>query len=121
MLVAVAFTVSLAGAQQASLAAADRTFAGKAAAGGQAEVELGKLAQERGSNDAVRQFGAIRCRLWLRQRLDLHLDVRHRPWQKRYILERHPVPKWTQAIREAGDALAREAESECDFLAVVAR
>jgi predicted outer membrane protein len=33
-----------------------RSFANKAAVGGQAEVELGKLAQERASNDAVRQF-----------------------------------------------------------------
>ena len=57
-MVAVTFTASLAGAQQGTaLPAGDRTFAGKAAVGGQAEVELGKLAQERASSDAVRQFG----------------------------------------------------------------
>jgi hypothetical protein len=55
LMVALTFTASLAGAQQGTaLAAADRTFAGKAAVGGQAEVELGKLAQERASNNAVR-------------------------------------------------------------------
>jgi putative membrane protein len=40
-----------------SLAGGDRDFAGRAASGGVAEVALGKLAQERASNDAVRQFG----------------------------------------------------------------
>jgi putative membrane protein len=57
MMVAVVFTAALAGAQQGVTPSADRTFANKAAVGGQAEVELGKLAQERASNDAVRQFG----------------------------------------------------------------
>ena len=57
-MVAVVFTVSLVGAQQKSATlTADRSFANKAAIGGEAEVELGKLAQERASNDAVRQFG----------------------------------------------------------------
>ena len=55
---AVALTAPPAGAQPRSgLAGGDRTFAGKAATGGVAEVELGKLARERASNDAVRQFG----------------------------------------------------------------
>jgi len=36
---------------------ADHQFMMKAAQGGMAEVELGKLAQERGSSDAVKQFG----------------------------------------------------------------
>jgi len=36
---------------------ADDTFATKAAEGGMAEVELGKLAQQHASNDAVKQFG----------------------------------------------------------------
>jgi putative membrane protein len=58
MALAMAFMTSLAGAQQSNaLPSADRAFASKAAMGGQAEVELGKLAQERASRDAVRQFG----------------------------------------------------------------
>lgn len=36
---------------------ADETFAKKAAEGGMAEVKLGQLAQERGSNPAVKNFG----------------------------------------------------------------
>jgi putative membrane protein len=35
----------------------DQTFVTKAAAGGLAEVELGKLAQEKGSNEQVKNFG----------------------------------------------------------------
>jgi putative membrane protein len=35
----------------------DRSFITKAAAGGRAEVELGKLAQGKASSDAVKQFG----------------------------------------------------------------
>ncbi len=41
-----------------SMAAADTTFAHKAAIGGMAEVELGKLAQQKASNDQVKQFGS---------------------------------------------------------------
>jgi putative membrane protein len=37
----------------------DATFAVKAAAGGLAEVELGKLAQQKGSTQAVKDFGAM--------------------------------------------------------------
>lgn len=37
---------------------ADRSFVEKAAQGGMAEVELGKLAQQKASNEQVRQFGA---------------------------------------------------------------
>lgn len=36
---------------------ADETFAKKAASGGMAEVKLGQLAEERGSNPAVKSFG----------------------------------------------------------------
>ena len=42
----------------ASLAASDRAFIEKAAAGGLAEVELGQLAQQKAQNDQVKQFGA---------------------------------------------------------------
>jgi putative membrane protein len=38
-------------------AAADHTFVMKAARGGLAEVELGKLASDKASNDQVKQFG----------------------------------------------------------------
>jgi putative membrane protein len=38
-------------------AMADTHFAKEAAQGGMAEVKLGQLAQERGSNDAVKSFG----------------------------------------------------------------
>jgi putative membrane protein len=40
-----------------SLAGGDKAFVQKAAVGGMAEVELGKLAQQKGSNDQVKQFG----------------------------------------------------------------
>jgi putative membrane protein len=39
------------------LSAADRKFVRKAAQGGMAEVELGQLAAQKGSNDEVKQFG----------------------------------------------------------------
>jgi putative membrane protein len=42
---------------KAGVAAADRTFTEKAAVGGMAEVEMGKLAQQKASNDQVKQFG----------------------------------------------------------------
>jgi putative membrane protein len=42
----------------AAVAAADKAFAQKAAIGGMAEVELGKLAQQKASSDQVKQFGA---------------------------------------------------------------
>ena len=54
--------VVLAGAVVMGLAAApvfaaDEAFVMKVAKGGMAEVELGKLAAEKGSNDAVKKFG----------------------------------------------------------------
>jgi putative membrane protein len=42
----------------ASVPAADMAFAQKAAAGGLAEVHMGKMAQQKGSSDQVKQFGA---------------------------------------------------------------
>jgi putative membrane protein len=44
-------------ADKSKLTAADRKFVTEALQGGMAEVELGKLASERASNDAVKQFG----------------------------------------------------------------
>jgi putative membrane protein len=43
--------------QGAMLGSMDRKFVMEAAMGGMAEVELGRLAAERGSSDAVKQFG----------------------------------------------------------------
>ena len=45
-------------AQGAAVPAPDRAFAEKAAAGGAAEVEGGKVAEQRASSDKVKQFGA---------------------------------------------------------------
>ena len=44
------------GKNPATLSSSDRKFIEKAAAGGMAEVELGKLAQEKASSDQVKQF-----------------------------------------------------------------
>jgi len=41
-----------------SVAAADKAFVQKAAVGGMAEVEMGKMAQQKGSSDQVKQFGS---------------------------------------------------------------
>jgi putative membrane protein len=46
-----------AGKMSTTLASADRKFMEKAAQGGMAEVELGKLAEDKASNDQVKQFG----------------------------------------------------------------
>jgi putative membrane protein len=43
--------------QGMQLSSADRKFAMEAAMGGMAEVELGRMAAERGASDAVKQFG----------------------------------------------------------------
>jgi putative membrane protein len=45
------------GLASAPLLAADDTFVTKAAKGGMAEVELGKMAAEKASSDAVKKFG----------------------------------------------------------------
>jgi putative membrane protein len=45
------------GASAGKLSGADRSFMREAAIGGMAEVTLGKLAQQKGSNAAVKQFG----------------------------------------------------------------
>ena len=50
--------LALAGSSLAIAASPDRAFYLKAAAGGMAEVEAGKLAQEKGTSDAVKSFGA---------------------------------------------------------------
>jgi len=42
----------------AALSSADKTFVQKAAVGGLAEVEMGKMAQQKGSSDQVKQFGS---------------------------------------------------------------
>jgi putative membrane protein len=44
-------------AAKGGMAASDRKFVMEVARGGMAEVELGKLAAEKGSSDAVKQFG----------------------------------------------------------------
>jgi len=42
----------------AAIPAADKTFVEKAAVGGLAEVAMGKMAQQKGSSDQVKQFGS---------------------------------------------------------------
>jgi putative membrane protein len=48
---------NMAGGTSMSLTSADQKFVMEAAMGGMAEVELGRLAAERGSSDSVKQFG----------------------------------------------------------------
>ena len=50
-------TMSGSSAKAGSVSSADRQFIQKAAMGGMAEVELGKLAQEKASSDEVKKFG----------------------------------------------------------------
>jgi putative membrane protein len=50
-------TAVILGLAAAPVFAADEAFVTKAAKGGMAEVELGKLAAEKASTDAVKQFG----------------------------------------------------------------
>lgn len=50
--------LALAGSSLAMAASPDRAFYLKAAAGGMAEVEAGKLAQQKGTSEAVKNFGA---------------------------------------------------------------
>ena len=59
VMAAVAVGPGLAQAQspRGALSDADRKFVEEAAEGGQMEVELGRLAQQKASNDAVKQFG----------------------------------------------------------------
>jgi putative membrane protein len=49
--------IAVSGLAAAALAPADSMFVRKAAEGGMAEVKLGQLAKEKGSNQAVRNFG----------------------------------------------------------------
>ena len=46
------------GAKASAVPAADKAFAQKAAIGGMAEVEMGKLAQQKAASDQVKQFGS---------------------------------------------------------------
>ena len=46
------------GAMASKMSSADKTFVQKATIGGLAEVEFGKLAQQKGSSDQVKQFGS---------------------------------------------------------------
>ncbi len=55
---AVLLTAGLAYASAASAASPDSAFVKEAAAGGMAEVDMGKLAQEKAGNDQVKQFGS---------------------------------------------------------------
>jgi putative membrane protein len=50
-------TSDAAGQSSAKMSAADKTFVKKAAEGGLAEVELGKLATEKAGSEQVKQFG----------------------------------------------------------------
>ena len=50
--------LALAGSSLAIAASPDRAFYMKAASGGMAEVEAGKLAQEKGASEGVKSFGA---------------------------------------------------------------
>jgi len=52
------FLVLPAAAQDAAVPAPDRTFAEKAAAGGAAEVEGGRLAERQAASEKVKQFGS---------------------------------------------------------------
>jgi putative membrane protein len=54
---ALAFAAPVLAQTSASAGAADTTFVKKAAQGGMAEVELGKLATDKATNDQVKQFG----------------------------------------------------------------
>jgi len=57
LLYGVAATAQQTGSSANRLTSADSTFATKAAQGGLAEVKLGQLAQEKASNQAVKDFG----------------------------------------------------------------
>ena len=57
LIAAIAFALACGSAAAATTANKDRDFAMKAAHGGAAEVELGKLAQAQGSDPKVKEFG----------------------------------------------------------------
>src|SRR3978361_1619174 len=56
-LIGTGILIVTAGHALAQISTADKTFATKAAAGGQAEVALGRLATEKAGSQQVRQFG----------------------------------------------------------------
>lgn len=55
---AVIALLGMAAYAQSSLSSADKTFVTNAAQGGLAEVKLGELAKEKGSNQSVKDFGS---------------------------------------------------------------
>src|SRR5438552_3833894 len=58
MVAAIAFAPAVSfAADKSALPSGDKKFVMEALKGGMAEVELGKLASEKASNDAVKQFG----------------------------------------------------------------
>ena len=57
-MIASALAVASVAAAQSTIPAADRAFAEKAAMGGAAEVQSGRMAEQKGMNPQVKQFGA---------------------------------------------------------------
>jgi len=60
---ATTFFMALSLAAAGTLGKLDSTFVTKAAQGGLAEVKLGQLAQDKGSNQSVKDFGAQKDRV----------------------------------------------------------
>ncbi len=58
-LTAVAFTLVPVTRASADVSTSDKTFVKKAAVGGMAEVDMGKMAEEKGSSQDVKDFGAM--------------------------------------------------------------
>ena len=58
-IVTVTFAFAPLSRAMADVAASDKTFVKKAAVGGMAEVDMGKMAQEKGSSQDVKDFGAM--------------------------------------------------------------
>jgi putative membrane protein len=58
-LTALTFTLAPVSRAWADVASSDKTFVKKAAVGGMAEVDMGKMAEEKGSSQDVKDFGAM--------------------------------------------------------------